>query len=63
MEDFSSYNNQWNQDSSDPHKKYTSKFGSTAGASFYSERASDVIYGEDPVEKYKKRILKKTIAS
>jgi len=63
MEDFTSYNHQWNHDLNDPYKKHTSKFASTAGASFYSERVSDVTYGEDPVEKYKKRILKKTIAS
>jgi len=44
-------------------KGLASKFGTTYGTSFYTERGSDNVYGEDPVEKHKKRILKKTIAS
>lgn len=53
----------FNTDRIDGRKTMASKFGSTVGASFYTERGSDIIYGEEPIEKNKKRILKKTIAS
>ncbi len=60
MEDPSNYNN---NDYHDGRKTFASKFGSTVGTSFFTERPTDIVYGEDPVEKHKKRILKKTIAS
>ena len=39
--------------------KTKNKFNSTIGASFYSDKGS--VFDQDPVEKNKKRILKKTI--
>lgn len=63
MEDFSQTKDDWNNERGDGRRTMASKFGATAGASFYTERGSDIVFGEEPIEKNKKRILKKTIAS
>lgn len=49
-------------DTIEARKSAYSKFGSSA-TSFYTEKGSDLTYGEDPVEKHKKRTLKKVITS
>jgi len=63
MEEFSQLKDDWATERVDGRKTMASKFDSTVGASFYTERGSDIRYGEEPIEKNKKRILKKTIAS
>lgn len=39
------------------------KYASTMGTSFYTEKGSELNSSENPIEKHKKRVLKKVITS